>query len=70
MLKEAELTVADESKKEKQIAFGHGLWSGFLVGAVATGLLFKYGIGRKDGGRREASDACRYLLAKDTRDCG
>lgn len=48
LAKQALLQQLDSVKKEnseikiKQTAFGHGLWSGFIVGAVATAVVAKY----------------------------
>jgi fructokinase len=33
-----------EERRMKQVAFGHGLWHGALVGAVGTALLFAYAV--------------------------
>jgi len=42
---------AAKTKKAKQEAYGVGLWHGIVVGAVASGLLFKY-VFRTNRGRR------------------
>ena len=37
-----DLATAAAEKKMKQVAFGHGLWHGMIVGTVATALVVKY----------------------------
>ena len=44
-----------DATRDKQVAFQYGLWHGFLVGAVGTALVFKYGlfgVGRNPNQRR------------------
>lgn len=51
-LRSTQDTVEKREKEMKQVAFGHGLWHGMIVGALGTALIVKYVLYGRSSGRR------------------